>query len=312
MKYVQLGQSDLRVSLIGVACVSFGAFKGRYPFAVPKDEALRILDHCYRSGINFYNTANRCSNGESEVILGQAIKKFNWRRENHVIATNVWFPGSRGTVNSGILTEDELDNAGHINHYGLSRKHIFDSLDGSLARLQLPHIDLLRIYGIDPQTPAEETIKALHDVVKSRKIRYIGASSMRTHQFLEYQYAARINGWTEFITMQSLHTAIHREEEREMLPAIAKSGMSISIKSMRATVRGFPFHGYPSMEVDKRINEKIEEITKARGVSMIAVVLVYSLTKPFTTALIVGLSKKKRVDEALKALQLHRGGDPEY
>ncbi|KAL4966529.1 NADP-dependent oxidoreductase domain-containing protein [Aspergillus stella-maris] len=264
MKYVKLGQSDLRVSP-----------KGRYPFAVAIDEALRILDHYYRSGLNYYDTANSCFNGESEAILGQAIKNSNWRHENLVIATNI----------------------------------------------TTPYVDLLQIHGIDPQTPVEETVEALHDVVKPGKARYIGASFMRTHQFLEYQYGARINGWTEFITMQSLHTVIYQEEEREIYPSIAKSGMAAipwspvlmgfltqpwktSVDSMRATVWGFPFYGYPFTEVDKRINEKIEEITEVRGVNMTTVVLAYSLAKPFSTALIVGMSKKKRVDEALKALEL--------
>ncbi|KAL4950403.1 NADP-dependent oxidoreductase domain-containing protein [Aspergillus filifer] len=320
IKYVQLGQSGLRVSPIAVGCMSYGSPNGRYAWATPEQEALPILDHCYKSGLNFYDTANVYSNGESEIILGKAIKKYNWRRENLVIATKVWAPVGRGSDQPLSMNEEERHAAGYVNQYGLSRKHIFDSIDESLARLQLPYVDLLQIHRFDPNTPVKETMEALHDVVKSGKVRYIGASSMRAHQFLEYQYTARMNGWTEFITMQNLHNAVYREEEREMYPAIAKFGMAaipwspVSMgfltrswktfqETTRGTVQGFAFHGVPYTEVDKRINEKIDEIAKARGVSMAIVALAWSLSKPLITAPIVGMSKKERVDEALQALE---------
>ncbi|KAL4926670.1 aldo/keto reductase [Aspergillus undulatus] len=320
MKYVQLGNSGLRVSQIAVGCMSYGSPKGRYAWAIPEEEALPTLDHCYRSGLNFYDTANVYSNGASEVILGKAIKKYNWRRENLVIATKVWAPVGRGSDQPLSMSEKERDEAGYINQYGLSRKHIFDSIDESLARLDLKYVDLLQIHRFDPNTPVKETMEALHDVVKSGKVRYIGASSMFAHQFLEYQYTARMNGWTEFITMQNLHNAIYREEEREMFPALAKFGMAsipwspvsmgfltrpwkTFLETTRGTVQGFAFHGVPYTENDKRINEKIEEIAKKRDVSMAIVALSWSLSKPFITAPIIGMSKKERIDEAIKATE---------
>ncbi|KAL4939414.1 hypothetical protein BDV06DRAFT_36940 [Aspergillus oleicola] len=320
MKYVQLGQSGLRVSRIAVGCMSYGSPGNRYAWAIPEDEALPILDHCYKSGLNFYDTANVYSNGESEEILGKAIKKYNWRRENLVIATKVWAPVGRGSDQPMSMSEEERDTSGYINQYGLSRKHIFDSIDASLARLQLPYVDILQIHRFDPHTPIKETMEALHDVVKSGKVRYIGASSMRAHQLLEYQYTARMNGWTEFITMQNLHNAVYREEEREMYPAMAKFGMGAIpwspvsmgfltrpwktfLDTTRGAGQGFAFHGVPYTENDKRINERIEEIASSRGVSMAIVALAWSLSKPFITAPIIGMSKKERVDEAIQATE---------
>lgn len=171
------------------------------PWVLEEKDALPILEHSYNSGINFYDTANGYSNGVSEEILGKAIKKFNWRRENIVIATKVWSPvGFRREDENGrwdnalSYSEEEKDKKGYLNMYGLSRKHIFDSVNASLKRLHLEYIDLLQIHRFDPNTPIKETMKALHDVVESGKVRYIGASSMWAHQLLEMQYTARMNG----------------------------------------------------------------------------------------------------------------------
>lgn len=189
------------------------------PQCVEEKEALPILKACYEAGINFYDTANGYSNGASEIILGKAIKEFNWRRSNLVIATKLFAPvGHEPEANPLSLPVEEREAAGYINEFGLSRKHIFDAVDASLKRLDLEYIDLLQVHRFDPMTSAKETMEALHDVVKSGKVRYIGASSMWAHQLLEYQYTARIHGWTEFISMQNLHNATYREEEREMIP----------------------------------------------------------------------------------------------
>lgn len=191
MKYVNLGSSGLRVSRVCVGCMSYGDPSGRFKWAIPEDEALPILDHCYRSGLNFYDTANVYSNGVSEEILGKAIEKYDWRRENLVIATKLWGPVGRGQEEQPMgMSEHERDNAGYVNMYGLSRKHIFESVDASLKRLGLPYVDLLQIHRADPNTSPKETMEALHDVVKSGKVRYIGASSMWAHQLLEYQVSA--------------------------------------------------------------------------------------------------------------------------
>ncbi|KAL4782553.1 Aldo/keto reductase [Aspergillus varians] len=319
MRYVQLGTSGLRIAPIGVGCMSFGDPEGRYRWSISEDEALPVLNHCYESGLNFFDTANAYSNGLSEEILGKAIKKYNWRRETIVIATKLWAPVGRGLEQPMAMSDDEKDNSGYLNQYGLSRKHIFESIDASLRRLDLPYVDLLQIHRFDPRTPVRETMEALHDVVKSGKVRYIGASSMWTHQFLEYQYTARIHGWTEFISMQNLHNAIYREEEREMYPACAKLGVG-SIpwspvamgfltrpwrefsNTTRGEGQGQGFRGQATTEVDKRINEQVEKLAKKHGVSMAIVAIAWSLSRPFITAPILGMSKKERVDEAVAAI----------
>lgn len=322
MKYVQLGSSGLRVSQICVGCMSYGDPKGRFSWAIEEEEALPILNHAYESGLNFYDTANVYSNGVSEEILGKAIKKYDWRRENLVIATKLWAPVGRGNEQPLSMSEDERDNAGYVNMYGLSRKHIFESVDASLKRLDLPYIDLLQIHRFDPNTPPKETMEALHDCVKTGKVRYIGASSMWAHQLLEYQYTARMNGWTEFVTMQNLHNAVYREEENEMFPACQKFGMAgipwspVGMgflarphTNVGSTARGETlnggFQGFFGQEVsdaDIKINEKINDIAHKRGVSMAIVSIAWSLSKPFIHSPIIGMSKKERVDEACAAV----------
>ncbi|KAE8449074.1 hypothetical protein EG329_008662 [Mollisiaceae sp. DMI_Dod_QoI] len=324
MKYTTLGNSGLKVSRICVGCMSYGDRRGRAKWCVEEAEALPILEHCYNSGLNFYDTANGYSNGVSEEILGKAIKKYNWRRENLVIATKLWSPvgfrhEDKPWDNALGFSIEERDKKGYLNMYGLSRKHIFDSVDASLKRLQLDYIDLLQIHRFDPNTPIKETMKALHDVVESGKVRYIGASSMWAHQLLEMQYTARMNGWTEFISMQNLHNATYREEEKEMIPSLKKFGMGMIpwspvamgylcrphadfIKSERGESMNGTFIGNQWTDADERINKKVEEIAKKRGTTMTIVALAWSLSKPFMTAPIIGMSKNERVDEAVQAV----------
>ena len=321
MKYVKLGSSGLRVSPICVGCMTYGQPNGLFPWTIPEEDALPLLDHCYRSGLNFFDTANVYTNGNSEEILGKAIKKYNWRRNAIVIATKLNAPvGHSPDALPMLQSEEDRNNAGYVNQYGLSRKHIFESIDASLERLGLPYVDLLQIHRADPSTPAKETMEALHDVVKSGKVRYIGASSMWAHQLLEYQYTARLHGYTEFVSMQNLYNATDREEEREMFPACAQFGMA-SIpwspvamgfltrpwSAFTGTQRGQSmeelFKGQSFTETDRKINERIEEIAKARGVSMAIVSLAWCLSKPFITSPIVGMSKKERVDEAIQAAE---------
>ncbi|KAH8655039.1 NADP-dependent oxidoreductase domain-containing protein [Tricladium varicosporioides] len=324
MKYTYLGQSGLKVSRICVGCMSFGDRRGRLPWCTEEIDALPILEACYNLGLNFYDTANGYSNGVSEEILGKAIRKFNWRRDNLVIATKLWAPvGHRredGVFEDAMkMTIDERDNRGYVNAYGLSRKHIFDSVDASLKRLQLDYIDLLQIHRFDYNTPVKETMKALHDIVESGKVRYIGASSMFAHELMEMQYTARLHGWTEFISMQNLHNATYREEEREMIPAMRKFGMGMIpwspvamgyltrphekfMESERGDSMKGTFLGNEWTEADKKINQKIEEIAEKRGTSMAVVAMAWSLSKPFMTAPIVGMSKIERVNEAVTAI----------
>lgn len=207
MQYTNLGESGLRVSRVCVGCMSYGFQEGRWKWTIAEDQALPLLNYCYEKNLNFYDTANVYSNGVSEEILGKAIKKYNWRRGNVVIATKVYAPVGRGAEDAMALSEQERENQGYVNMFGLSRKHIFESVDASLKRLNLDYVDLLQIHRFDYKTPVKETMKALHDIVQTGKVRYIGASSMFAHQFLEYQYTARMNGWTEFISMQNLYNA---------------------------------------------------------------------------------------------------------
>ncbi|KAG9568133.1 Aldo/keto reductase, partial [Aureobasidium melanogenum] len=320
MRYVKLGESGLRISAVGVGCLSFGNPKGRYKWAVEEAEALPILQHCYASGLNFFDTANVYSNGDSEIILGKAIKEHNWNRHAIVIATKVFAPVGFGLEEPLFMSEEEKNAKGYVNQYGLSRKHIFESVENSLKRLDLDYIDLLQIHRVDPNTPVKETMEALHDIVKSGKVRYIGASSMRAHQLLEYQYTARMHGWTEFISMQNLYNAIYREEEHEMYPSCKKFGMGgipwspVAMgfltrpwkafgETTRGKVQGQGFYGQPMTSADKEINEKIEEIAKARGVSMAVIAIAYVQSKPFISAPILGLNSIKRIDEAIEACE---------
>jgi len=203
MKFVNLGETGLRVSRVCVGCMSYGVPEGRWKWVIPEEESLKVLDYCYKKGLNFYDTANVYSEGASEEILGKAIKKFNWRRENVVIATKVFAPVGRDMESAMTLSEEDRDNNGYVNMYGLSRKHIFESVDASLKRLDLPYVDLLQIHRFDPNTPPKETMKALHDVIQSGKVRYIGASSMWAHQLLEYQVSV-ISSRTWSMLTQSL------------------------------------------------------------------------------------------------------------
>lgn len=323
MKYTTLGQSGLKVSRICVGCMSFGDRRGRQAWCTEEKDALPILEAAYNSGINFYDTANGYSNGVSEEILGKAIKKFNWPRENIVIATKLWAPVGKRTGDKWEdplkMSIEERDKGGYINAYGLSRKHIFDSVDASLKRLDLDYIDLLQIHRFDPNTPVKETMKALHDIVESGKVRYIGASSMWAHQLLEMQYTARLHGWTEFISMQNLHNATYREEEKEMIPSLQKFGMGMipwspvamgyltrPHKAFDESERGGSmaggFLGHKWTATDEKINEKIEEISKKRGTTMAIVSIAWSLSKPFMTSPILGMSSVKRVEEAVEAV----------
>lgn len=325
MKYTNLGESGLRVSRICVGCMSFGTREISYmKWATEEEDALPILKAAYKAGINFFDTANTYSNGISEEILGRAIRKYDMRRENIVVATKVWCPVGRKV--NGVWEEplfaplEERERTGYLNSFGLSRKHIFDSVDASLKRLQLDHIDLLQIHRFDPYTPVKETMKALHDIVQTGKVRYIGASSMFAHELLEMQYTARMNGWTEFISMQNLHNATYREEEHEMIPSMAKFNMGMipwspvaagyltrphvdDMKSERGNTMGGKFLGKVDFtEADEKINKKIQEIAEKRAVSMAIIAIAWSLSKPYMTSPIVGMSKIERVDEAVQAV----------
>jgi aryl-alcohol dehydrogenase-like predicted oxidoreductase len=210
MKYVNLGSTGLKVSKICLGCMTFGVpERGDHPWTLPEEQSRPLIRHALDLGLNFFDTANTYSDGTSEEILGRALQDFA-RREELVIATKVFFP----------MTKDP-------NGRGLSRKAIFTAIDASLRRLGTDHVDLYQIHRWDYATPIEETLEALHDVVKAGKARYLGASSMSAWQFSKALHLAKENHWTRFATMQNHYNLLYREEEREMMPLCADAGIGV-------------------------------------------------------------------------------------
>lgn len=199
MKYKNLGPSGLKVSRICMGCMELGKPE-IFPWHLNEEQGIELVHHALNQGINFFDTANVYSQGESERILGKAIKKYA-RREDVVIATKVFYPTSDSP-----------------NGRGLSRKHIMSAIDASLERLQMDYVDLYIIHRFDYETPIEETMCALNNLIKSGKVRYIGASAMSAWQFQKAQYIAKTHGWTPFISMQNHYNLLYREDEREMIP----------------------------------------------------------------------------------------------
>ncbi len=219
MQYVNLGSTGLQVSRLCLGMMTYGSKSWR-PWILEQAEARPFLKRALDAGINFFDTADVYSLGASEQVLGNLIRDLGANRDNLVIATKVYNP----------MSEDPNDR-------GLSRKHILASIDRSLMRLQMDHVDLYQIHRWDDQTPIEETMQALHDVVRSGKARYIGASSMFAWQFIKAQNTAQVNGWTRFVSMQDHYNLVYREEEREMIPCCIDQGVAIIPWSPMA--RGF-------------------------------------------------------------------------
>ncbi|KAK3349498.1 NADP-dependent oxidoreductase domain-containing protein [Lasiosphaeria hispida] len=215
-EYRRLGNSGLRVSVPIFGCMSFGDPR-TLDWAIGEDEALPLLKAAYDRGLNTWDTANVYSNGVSEIIVGKAIKKYNIPREKVVILTKCNFAvGETPDLRTVFFRPQVAASKDYVNNFGLSRGAIFNQVEASLKRLDTPYIDLLQIHRYDPETPFEETMKALHDLVQSGKVRYIGASSMWGTQFARLQFVAEKNGWTKFVSMQNQYNLLYREEEREM------------------------------------------------------------------------------------------------
>ncbi len=265
MKYVNLGSTGLKVSNICLGCMTFGVpERGDHPWTLPEEQSRPIIRHAVDLGINFFDTANGYSDGTSEEFLGRALKDFS-RRDEVVIATKVFFP----------MTKDP-------NGRGLSRKAIFTQIDASLRRLGTDYVDLYQIHRWDYTTPIEETIEALHDIVKAGKVRYLGASSMYAWQFSKALHLAREHGWTPFVTMQNHYNLLYREEEREMMPLCADAGIGVlpwsplargrltrawDAETERTRTDVFGKTLYTSaVEADKQVVEAVAAIAAARGV----------------------------------------------
>jgi 1-deoxyxylulose-5-phosphate synthase len=301
MEYTKLGRTGLDVSRICLGCMSYGGGnQGNHAWSLGEEESRPFIKRALETGINFFDTANRYSLGNSEEILGRAIKDFA-RRDEVVIATKVY-----GRMRPG------------PNGAGLSRKAIFAEIDASLIRLDMDYVDLYQIHRFDHDTPIEETLEALHDVVKSGKARYIGASSMHAWQFARALGIAEKHGWTRFVSMQNLVNLLYREEEREMLPLCEAEGIGVIPWSPQARGKLSRDWDYTSMrtetdeafvrlfakteEADKKVVDRVAEVAQARGVPRAQIALAWLLAKPMITAPIVGATKLHHLDDALASV----------
>ncbi len=311
MDYVNLGRTGLKVSRLCLGCMTYGSSKWR-PWVLDEAESRPFYARALEAGINFFDTADMYSIGESEVVTGKALKDLagsGWR-DGVVIATKLYHP----------MTERPNDR-------GLSRKHVMAAVDDSLRRLGTDYIDLYQIHRFDPHTPIEETLEALHDVVKAGKVRYLGASSMYAWQFMKMLSVSERNGWAKFVSMQPQYNLVYREEEREMLPLCLAEGVGVIPWSPLA--RGFlasdrrrptggenargettrsqtdPFadHLYYT-DADFAVKEALNQLAEARGLSPMRIALAWVLSKPAVTAPIVGASKLHHLDDAIAALEI--------
>ena len=305
MQDTRLGTSGLKVSRIALGCMSFGdTSRGFNEWALDDEAAEPIFRQAVDLGITFWDTANAYGYGTSEEIVGRAIRKYT-RRDDIVLATKVFFKMHDGPGGSG-----------------LSRKAIMEQIDASLSRLGTDYVDLYQIHRFDPDTPVEETMEALHDVVKAGKARYIGASSMWAWQFAKMQHAAERNGWTRFVSMQNQYSLMQREEEREMFGLLADQGVGSIPWSPLAKGRlarpwgertqrsdtdpiGRSFFG----DADRPIAEAVQRVAEARGIPMAQVALAWVLKNPVVAAPIVGATKPHHLPDAVAALDVQLSDD---
>lgn len=303
MEYVRLGTTGLKVSRICLGTMTYGSSKWR-DWVLDEEESRPFFKKALEAGINFFDTADMYSLGASEEVVGRALADFA-KRDEVVLATKVFNPMGPGP-----------------NARGLSRKHILSSIDASLKRLKTDYVDLYQIHRWDPETPIEETLGALNDVLRSGKARYIGASSMYAWQFAKALYTADLHGWTRFVTMQNHYNLVYREEEREMIPLCAEEGIGVIPWSPQArgflsgnrdrtgegkTVRGktddFAKELY-RREEDFAVAERVGELAREVGASNAQVALAWLLSKSVVTSPIVGASKLRHLDEAIGALSV--------
>jgi aryl-alcohol dehydrogenase-like predicted oxidoreductase len=304
MEYTRLGKSGLKVSRLCLGTMTYGTPQWR---AWVLDEAASrpFFVRAIESGINFFDTADMYSRGVSEEVTGRALKELA-KRDDLVIATKGFYPVVDGP-----------------NRGGLSRKHLFDAIDASLRRLGTDYVDLYQIHRFDYETPIEETLEALHDIVKAGKARYIGASSMFAWQFAKMQYTADAHGWTRFVSMQNHYNLIYREEEREMLPYCREEGIGVIPWSplargflagnrrrndkgdtIRAKTDDFAHELYYT-DADFAVADRAAELATRRGVKPAQIALAWILAKRAVTAPIVGASRLPQLDEAIAAMDIH-------
>jgi 1-deoxyxylulose-5-phosphate synthase len=303
MQYVKLGHTGLDVSRVCVGCMGFGdPSRGHPAWSLDENASRPLIRHAIEVGINFFDTANMYSNGSSEEILGRALKDFA-NRDAVVIATKLMAPMRNGP-----------------NAAGLSRKAIMTEVNHSLRRLGVDYIDLYQIHRRDQRTPWEETLEALHDLVKAGKVRYLGASSMTAWEFSKALHLQKATGWARFISMQDNYSLLAREEEREMLPLCCDEGVQTIVYSPLARGRlarpwgettarseAEPNAGAryePTAESDRKIVEVVGAVAAERGVSHAQIALAWLLRNPVVAAPIVGALKTKHIDDAIAALSI--------
>lgn len=291
------------MSRLGLGMMSYGADAER-AWALDEREAEPIVRRAIEAGFTFFDTADMYSDGASEIVTGRLLRKLI-TREECVVATKVYYPTTPGP-----------------NGRGLSRKHVLAAIDASLERLGMDYVDLFQIHRFDPETPVEETMEALNDVVRAGKARYIGASTMRAWQLAKAQYAAERNGWTRFVSMQNRYNLLYREDEREVIPQCVDRGMAIvpysplargylagtrSRDGQRHTKRAAADPGNPELygrAVDFDIVDRVTDIARDRGVAPAQVALAWHLHKPAITAPIIGATRVEHIDQALAATGL--------
>lgn len=301
MKTIPLGQTDLQVSRLCLGCMTYGdPTRGNHAWTLPEESSRPLIKQALEAGINFFDTANSYSDGSSEEIVGRALKDFA-RRDQVVVATKVYFP---------------LSNLSQ----GLSRKNILQSIDDSLTRLGMEYVDLLQIHRWDYDTPIEETLEALHEVVKSGKARYIGASSMHASQFAQALDLQKQNNWARFVSMQDQYNLIQREEENDMHPLCQREGIAVlpwsplargkltrpwgetTARSVSDNVMEKLYTG--TEENDAAIAERLANVAADKGVTRAQVALAWLLHKPAVSAPIIGASREQQFAELVKAVDV--------
>ena len=308
MEYVRLGNTGLKVSRLCLGCMTYGTSKWR-PWVLDEEASRPFIKRALEHGINFFDTADVYSLGVSEEVVGRALKDYAKRHEV-VIATKVHSKMGEGP-----------------NDRGLSRKHIFDSIDASLRRLQVDHVDLYQTHRWDHETPIEETLEALNDVVRAGKARYIGASSMYAWQFAKALHASERNGWARFVSMQNHYNLVYREEEREMIPLCRDQGVGLipwsplargflagnrtrdkSGSTVRARTDDFAQQMYYQPD-DFTVAERVQEIAREHSRKPTQIALAWLLSRAGMTAPIIGASKMEHLDDAVAALDVKLGAD---
>ncbi|KAF8171013.1 Aldo/keto reductase [Mycena galopus ATCC 62051] len=307
--YTRLGGAGLRVSVPIVGCMSIGSSQQR-PWILDEEPAMDVLKAAWDRGLTTFDTANIYSNGESERIIGKFLKKHDIPHEKVIIATKVHHLVVDGDMTKFGFQHPELRNTReYVNQSGLSRAAIFNAVEASLKRLDTSYIDLLQLHRFDPNTPVAETMRALHDLILSGKVRYIGASSMRAWRFAEMNHVADKNGWTQFVSMQGEYNLLQREEEREMIPyckahgiglipysALAGGNLSrpLEEQSLRSqTNKGTPFESKLT-NADKAIIGRVQELAEKKGCTMSQIALAWIQLK--VDSPIIGLSSVEHVE----------------